>query len=42
MLTESEAKPIEELTWSDAVHVMEEVINEKLKTLDTKEDETCH
>jgi|TARA_R100001460_G_scaffold61874_1_gene102031 hypothetical protein len=39
MLTESEAKPIEELTWSDAVHVMEEVINEKLKTLDTKEDE---
>ena len=39
MLTESEATPIEELTWSDAVHVMEEVINEKLKTLDTKEDE---
>jgi hypothetical protein len=39
MLTESEAEPIEELTWSDAVHVMEEVINEKLKTLDTKEDE---
>ena len=39
MLTESEATPIEELTWSDAVHVMEEVLNEKLKTLDTKEDE---
>ena len=39
MLTESEATPIEEPTWSDAVHVMEEVINEKLKTLDTKEDE---
>jgi len=39
MLTESETTPIEELTWSDAVHVMEEVINEKLKTLDTKEDE---
>ena len=39
MLTESEATPIEEMDWSDAVHVMEEVINEKLKTLDTKEDE---
>ena len=38
MLTESEATPIEELTWSAAVHVMEEVISEKLKTLDTKED----
>ena len=39
MLTESEATPIEEMDWSDAVHVMEEVINEKLKTLDTKEEE---
>ena len=39
MLTESEATPIEEMDWSDAVHVMEEVINEKLNTLDTKEDE---
>ena len=39
MLTESEATPIEEMDWADAVHVMEEVINEKLKTLDTKEDE---
>ena len=36
MLTESEATPIEEMDWSDAVHLIEGVVNEKIKTLESQ------
>ena len=37
MLTESEATPIEEMDWSDAVKLIEGVVNEKI--FDSKEEE---
>ena len=36
MLTESEATPIEEMDWSDAVQLIEGVVNEKIKTLESQ------
>ena len=36
MLTESEATPIEEMDWSDAVKLIEGVVNEKI--FDSKEE----
>jgi len=36
MLTESEATPIEEMDWSDAVKIIEGVVNEKI--FDSKEE----
>jgi|TARA_R100000081_G_scaffold42592_1_gene20025 hypothetical protein len=27
----------EEVTWKEAVHIMEEIVNEKIKTFDTKD-----
>ena len=36
MLTESEATPIEEMDWSDAVQLIEGVVNEKIKSLESQ------
>jgi hypothetical protein len=36
MLTESEATPIEDMGWSDAVQLIEGVVNEKIKTLESQ------
>ena len=36
MLTESEATRIEEMDWSDAVQLIEGVVNEKIKSLESQ------
>ena len=36
MLTESEATPIEEMDWSDAVQLIEGVVNEKIAWLESQ------
>ena len=37
MLTESEATPIEEMDWSDAVQLIEGVVNEKIAWLESQD-----
>ncbi len=37
MLTESEATPIEEMNWSDAVQLIEGVVNEKIAWLESQD-----
>ena len=36
MLTDSEATSIEDMGWSDAVHLIEGVVNEKIKTFESE------
>tara|TARA_R100000231_G_scaffold75210_1_gene58645 strand:- start:1311 stop:1670 length:360 start_codon:yes stop_codon:yes gene_type:complete len=41
MLTESEATPIEEMDWSDAVQLIEGVVNEEIAWLESQNKVRC-